>query len=216
MPNKKEIPIIVSEGVGKTAWEFGRAGKAAGLISTVLYQLLRSSKEKDLHSRLVSRLLEVIQSDPVNDKGMRTIEHGNLSLLEGFDLYRQHRLMKYLPVAPLVEIDRMKGLCHISIGSFIPQRLLPIDTSMTHIAFVSVAAAIDFRREQFVVYSRTGEPLPIYEPASAKMVATVPEDCSLPILVLAGIQFLNVINGKAYPMAGRCLQIVKTDNSRKD
>lgn len=136
MRNKKELPIIISERKAETAREFGRGGKGASLIHTVFYQLLKDTRDQSRNNQLISRLLEVLQSDPINNLGMRTIEKGDVSLLEGFDFFKQHPLLRSLPASPLVEVERKKGLCHISIEPFMPQEWMPGDINMTHIAFV--------------------------------------------------------------------------------
>ncbi len=211
MRKEKEALVIIPERKAETAREFGRAGKGSSLLHTVFHQLLKDTKDPSRNNRLISRLLEVLQSDPVNELGKRTIELGDLSLLEGFDFYKQHPLLRLLPVSPLVGVDRKKGSCHVSVAPFVPLDVMPGNINMTHIAFDVAVAEVDFRRGRFLVRNATSEPVAIHEKAHAKLSTTVPEGSSLPILVVVGIRFLKVVNGKAYPLAGRSLQLVKAD-----
>ena len=63
----------------------GGAGKGGKLIRGAVRILLQNAKDKRVVSRLVKSLLEVAKKDPLNERGHRTIEDGNMSLLLGFD-----------------------------------------------------------------------------------------------------------------------------------
>jgi hypothetical protein len=46
--------------------------------------LLQNAKDKRVVSRLTKDLVAIVKTDAVNDRGLRNLQDGKLSLLEGF------------------------------------------------------------------------------------------------------------------------------------
>src|SRR5690606_20222030 len=65
--------------------EFGLAGQGGKLIRSALRSLMQNAKDRRVVSRLTTLLLAIIKTDPVNARGKRNIDEGNIDLLEGFD-----------------------------------------------------------------------------------------------------------------------------------
>lgn len=64
--------------------EFGRANKASKLVRTALREVVVKKADKYMSRRLSSIIMEVLKSDPVNDRGSRTIvPPPSCSLCEG-------------------------------------------------------------------------------------------------------------------------------------
>jgi hypothetical protein len=210
MSKLKGIPIVLSDRTKDSGQEFGRAGKGTRVLLSAFHLLLKEGKEQRLCSRLTSRLLQVVQSDPLNDRGDRCIEQGDLSLLEGFDFYLKHQLLRLLPDWPAVTMNREQGECLITVAPFRPQDWIP-DGISTHLMITAAVAAIDFKRERFTTYTSASDPLRVDEMASTELRLALPSASSLPLVVVAGLQLLEVVNGKAYPLSGRALQVVKVE-----
>ncbi len=65
--------------------EFGAAGKGGKVIRNAIRILLQNAKDKRVVSRLTTDLLKVVKTDAVNERGLRTIQDGDMSLLKGFE-----------------------------------------------------------------------------------------------------------------------------------
>jgi len=64
--------------------EFGRAGKGGKIIRNAIRLLLQNAKDKRVVSRLTKALVAIIKTDTTNERGLRTLQDGNLELLLGF------------------------------------------------------------------------------------------------------------------------------------
>jgi hypothetical protein len=69
----------------KNAAEFGRAGKAVKLIHHVLQCNGFTSAYKSSRWRMQSLMMDVIKADRCNEWGMRNVDDGDLTHLEGFN-----------------------------------------------------------------------------------------------------------------------------------
>jgi hypothetical protein len=65
--------------------EFGRAGKGGKVIWNAIRVLLQNAKDKRVASRLTKDLVAITKTDTINARGLRTLQYGNLNLLENFD-----------------------------------------------------------------------------------------------------------------------------------
>ncbi len=63
--------------------EFGRAGAGGKLVRKAIRLLLQNAKDKRVTSRLTRSLVRVIKTDPVNERGLRTIPDGDMGLING-------------------------------------------------------------------------------------------------------------------------------------
>lgn len=199
----------------ETGLEFGCAGQGCRLLFTAFHQFLKDTKEHSLSGRLVSKLLKVVQSDPVHDLGQRRIGSGDLSLLEGFDFYLKHPLLRLLPGTSAILVDRKKGKCLVNITPFVPKEWMPEAVTATHITITGAVAELDFEQERFITNTSNSVPLPVKELATLTLNIPLPKSSPLPLVVVVGLQFQKVVNGKAYPMAGRALQVVKVEKAEK-
>lgn len=65
--------------------EFGRAGKGGKVLRNAIRVLLQNAKDKRVVSRLTKDLVAIVKTDTTNERGLRTIQDGDLSLLERFE-----------------------------------------------------------------------------------------------------------------------------------
>jgi hypothetical protein len=64
--------------------EFGRGGKGGKVLRNAIRVLLQNAKDKRVVSRLTKDLVAIDKTDAVNERGLRNLQDGKLSLLEGF------------------------------------------------------------------------------------------------------------------------------------
>jgi hypothetical protein len=214
----KKEKTIPSTSIGRElAKEFANAGNGTRLIFTALHVLLKeSAKEHQLSGKLNAKLLRVAQSDPISDLGKRSLSKGDLRLLEGFDFYHKRPLLRHLPGMPAVKLDRRTGKCYITLSEFVPAEWLPHDCNASHITIKAAATSLDFELERFSTFTGSSIALPVSTKTGVSFGFDAPKGFSLPVMVVVGIQFEQVINGKSYPMAGRSLMVAHVDMSHTD
>lgn len=208
---------IVSARVMEHALEFGRCGTGTRLLLTAFNRLLKDHKEIHQSSRLNSRMLRVIQSDPVNGRGERVLSAGDISLLEGYDFYSKNPLLKVFQSPIHTQIDRIGGLCTISIPSFDASDRIFYEGHYTHVVFIAAAAVLDFDRDNFVTDIVRSSYLAIKEPVEARLQVSIPAHSKLPVVLALGLEFYQVVNGQAYIMGQNkrlALRIVRTEGAR--
>ncbi|RXJ50451.1 hypothetical protein [Gelidibacter gilvus] len=197
--------------------EFGRAGKGGKLIRGAVRVLLQNAKDKRVVSRLVKSLLEVAKTDPINERGLRTSQDGNMSLLLGFDFNVNGKLgaTMYAPIA--TSIDRVTGTVTVTVAPFAPTVRIAAPGGTTHFKIVSGAAELDFENETSVFESDETAILP-YDSADTAAISlsmALPANSVLPLMQVVGIEFYQEVNGQMYPLkngAFNALSIATVDH----
>src|SRR5690606_14694833 len=67
----------------ENASEFGRAAKAGKLLRDAIRPLLKNAKDSMTVQRLTQKMVKVLQADPANKRGKRTVTQGELGLQIG-------------------------------------------------------------------------------------------------------------------------------------
>ncbi|MDX1828895.1 MAG: hypothetical protein R3342_05035 [Lutibacter sp.] len=196
--------------------EFGAAGKGGKLVRNAIRILLQNAKDKRVVSRLTTDLLKVVKTDTTNDRGLRTIQDGNMSLIKGFEFNTNGKLGATL-FAPVVNaFDRATGEATVNIVAFAPTVRIAAPAGTTHFKVVTGAAELDFAEEISTFESDETEVLP-YDSANTaaiELTATITADSTLPVIQVLGIEFYQEVNGAMYPLkngAYNALSVVKVD-----
>ncbi|MDP4265588.1 MAG: hypothetical protein Q8941_23905 [Bacteroidota bacterium] len=180
--------------------EFGRAGNAGKLIRDAIRSKMKLSGDSSSIPRLLSELLRVIKADPVSDRGMRTVTHGPVESLEGFDFNVTAPLSIILPVPFTPTIDRAAGNMKVDIPGFIPDKMMKVPTGATHFRIISVALELDFETGQFIADSKSSDNLPWNNEVMADihLILTVTLGSTKILFLLLGLEFNQLVNGKFY------------------
>ena len=135
----------------ENAAEFRRAVRAGTMLRYSLRSLLKTMKLADsgVSGRLHALFTKIVRSDPENDRGERTASKGNLEMLEDFAFHKDHTLSDVFPVGPVSSIDTSTGKMKVTIRSFDPQQRVNAPAGASHFKVATVAAAIDFDKEQY-------------------------------------------------------------------
>jgi hypothetical protein len=196
--------------------EFGAAGKAAKLLRDAIRPLLQQSKDRRVTSRLSKEMLRVIKADATSTRGERNVIDGELELLTGFDFNLEGKLGTILFAPFTVDIDRVSGVVTFQVPSFKPSQMVSGPGGATHFKIVSAAAELDFENAMYVNSVQRTTELPWDETATA--VITQEHDLTAnsthPIVLIAGIQFMQEVNGNMYPLktgAFNALNLVKVN-----
>src|SRR5690606_27591881 len=127
--------------------EFGRAGKGGKLIRDAIRVLLQNAKDKRVTSRLTKELVVVVQSDPVNERGLRTRQEGDLELLKGFNFNLNGKLNTTLFAPFTFNYDRVTGDVILDLVPFSPTLRIAAPGGTTHFKLVMGGAELDFENE---------------------------------------------------------------------
>jgi len=182
--------------------EFGRAGRAGRVLRTAFRLLLQNAADKKVTSRLTKEMIKVIQSDPTNDRGKRTVTEGDLGLLKGFDFNINGKLGATLFTPYETSLDRVAGELSVEIEAFVPGNTIIGPQGATHVRIVSAAAEIDFTAETFEVsVSKTNDIILGNQLENAvDLVNAVPADSALNLFMVLGLEFMQEVNGEMYPL----------------
>jgi hypothetical protein len=135
--------------------EFGRASSYGVLLRKAFHMLLLHCKEFTMSRRLQSLLLSIIKMDQTMPRGQRDVLQEELIILQGFDLNMHLSYSKFFKEDVDVEIHKgsvvATGQCTISRD---------IAKRADYYKVVSVAAAADFKKKNYLNDVKESEPLP--------------------------------------------------------
>lgn len=194
--------------------EFGRAGKAGKLLRNAIRAMLQNASDSRMVSRLTQKMVEVIQEDTTNARGLRNVIDGEAELLEGFEFNISGKLGTTLYAPFTATIDRVAGSLTANIPVFVPINMLAAPGGSTHFKIVSAGAEVDFENETFVMDSQATAVLPWDATATAviNLANTVTANSTKPLFLALGIEFYQEVNGQMYPLkngAYNALALVK-------
>lgn len=196
--------------------EFGRAGKGGKLVRNAIRVLLQNAKDKRVVSRLTTDLLKVVKTDTSNERGLRTIQDGDMSLLAGFEFNINGKLGSTMFAPYTNAYDRVSGAVSLDIAAFAPLVRIAAPAGTTHFKVVMGAAELDFANEVSVFDSSETTILPYdgANTAAIALTASLTADSTLPVIQVMGIEFYQEVNGQMYSLkngAYNALSIVKID-----
>lgn len=182
--------------------EFGRAGKAGKLLRNSIRAMLQNASDSRMVSRLTKKMVEVIQMDATNPRGLRNVIDGEAELLQGFEFNISGKLGTTLYAPYTSAIDRVAGTLEASIPSFVPLNMIAAPGGSTHFKIVSAATEVDFENETFVMDSNATAILPwdVTATAAINLSNAVTANSTHPLFLAVGIEFYQEVNGQMYPL----------------
>jgi hypothetical protein len=182
--------------------EFGRAGKAGKLLRTAIRAMLQNASDSRMVGRLTQKMVEVIQEDTTNPRGLRNVIDGEAELLEGFEFNISGKLGTTLYAPFTATIDRVAGTLTANIPAFVPINMLAAPGGSTHFKIVSAGAEIDFENETFVMDAQATAILPWDATATVviNLANAVTANSTHPLFLALGIEFYQEVNGQMYPL----------------
>jgi len=182
--------------------EFGRAGKAGKTLRNALRSQLQNVSDSRMISRLTREMMRVLQADTVNARGERTVQEGNLALLTGFDFNIHGKLSTTFFAPYSATINRAAGELSVTIPSFVPMNMVAAPSGTTHFKILAAGAAVDFGAGKHTSDARESVVLPWNATTTLAITLTcnVPGGSTDPLFLLAGLEFLQEVNGVYYPL----------------
>lgn len=182
--------------------EFGRAGKAGKYLRNSVRSLLQSASDSKMISRLTKLMIQVIQADAVNTRGMRNVIDGEAALLAGFEFNIGAKLNATLYAPFTSVIDRVTGVITVDIPSFIPANMVAAPTGCTHFRLNSAGVEIDFEQGKSNAEISSSAELPLNNVSTAVLSHShsVTPNSTHPLFIFLGIEFFQEVNGSMYPL----------------
>jgi hypothetical protein len=182
--------------------EFARAGKAAKLLRTIFRDVTINAKDKVTQARLVKVASRIITTDPVNERGQRTVNNGDLLQLQGFNFNVRAGISDSLFVRCPVSFNRASGEVTVNIPAFVPRNMVQQARGTTHFRIVAAAAAINFDTEQYE-YAMQGTPDLLYntDPTqAATLTLALPANSRDTVVAVLGIEYYQRVNTRSYAL----------------
>jgi len=182
--------------------EFGRAGRAGRVLRTAFRLLLQNAADKKVTSRLTKEMIRVIQSDPTNERGKRTVTDGDQNLLDGFDFNINSKLSATFFTPYIPAIDRVAGTLDIDIPEFVPANSIVGPKGATHLKIVSAGAAIDYETGTFEVTVTKSNDIVLGTQLEAAIALNNAVAANSPnsLYLVLGLEFGQEVNGEIYPL----------------
>jgi hypothetical protein len=182
--------------------EFGRAGKAAKLLRSIFRDVTINAKDRITQARLAKVTSRIIATDPVNERGARTVNNGDLLQLQGFHFNARAGISDSLFVRCPINFNRASGEVTVNIPAFVPRNMVQQASGTTHFRIVAAAAAINFDTEQYE-YAMQGTPELPYnsDPTQAvTLTLTLPANSTDTVLAVLGIEYYQRVNTRSYAL----------------
>ena len=163
---------------------------------------MQNAKDKRVVSRLTKDLLAIVKTDTTNERGLRTLQDGNLSLLESFEFNLNGKLGATLFAAFTKTFDRVSGDATLNIAAFSPTVRVAAPTGTTHFKVVMGASELDFENETSTFENDETAILP-YSAADTTpiaLTASLTANSTLPVVQVLGVEFYQEVNGQMYEL----------------
>ena len=182
--------------------EFSRAGKAAKLLRTIFRDVTIHAKDKITQARLVKVASRIVMADPINERGKRTVNNGDLQQLHDFHFNVRAGIKDVLFVRYPVNFNRVSGEVTVNIPSFVPRNSVQQAPGTTHFRILAAAAAINFDTERHEYAMQTTPELPFNsDPLQATTLTLALPANSKDIVVAAlGIEYYQMVNSRSYAL----------------
>jgi len=198
--------------------EFRRAAQATKLIRRAFGSLLNVASDTRMTGRLNGAMVKVIRADAVNSRGERNVMDGDVSLLQGFDFNKNARLATTFLAPFTTAIDRPAGTFTVDISAFVPADMIHAPEGATHFRLKAGGAAMDFLKKDYVASTSESADLPLTTPqGSLQLNIAVTPGSTNPLLLVFGIEFMQVLHGVGYRMVDRsynAMAVVRADGIR--
>lgn len=180
--------------------EFGRAGRAGRVLRTAFRLLMQNAADKKVTSRLTKEMIKVIQSDPTNERGNRTVTDGDMAILSGFDFNINGKLSATLFTPYQINVDRVAGELSVNVPAFVPGNTIIGPQGATHVKIVSAGAAIDYEAETFEVSVTKSNDIVLgnQQENAVDLVNAVPADSELALFAVLGKERKSLKNGRFF------------------
>ena len=181
--------------------EMEQAGEAARLFTLVLNDLTADCTDTGLQLRMASKMMEVLLTDPVSDRGERQVMNGNIGLFKDFSLNKSSSLRSVFAKQLGTSIDRPTGKMELNVPAFIPEGAVSAPAKTSHFKIHATAFEINFSTGVFVTKTVATDPIPV---KGKDLINGITLDLDVnpgstnPLFLVMGIRFYQEVNSKYY------------------
>jgi hypothetical protein len=182
--------------------EFVTGVQAGKLLRKAMRQAVQRVRANSLSNRLTQAMNRILRTDTTHGRGQRTVQDGDLSLLEGLEVNRNATFDSTFFLPPTVSVDRAGGTATVDWPAHEPQRDVSAQSESTHYVLYALCATVDFAQESFSDSLELSTPLDLLSTSQAALSQslTLPANTTLPVFILVGIEYLQELNGTYYPL----------------
>jgi len=180
--------------------EFGNAGKSAKKLRTPFSNLLQTSSDPRMVSRLTALCVRILKTDATAKRGKRTVVNGDITLLSDFEFNNKGILSTTLLAPYTVTFTRTTGNVQFDLPVFTPQLGIAAPQGTTHYQLQLAAAPVDLNAKKNLAIQTSSAILPWdNSPTTAlSLTLALPANSTNPVLVLLQLQFLEQLNTDYY------------------
>jgi hypothetical protein len=180
--------------------EFKTATQAAKVFRDAFRQIAANVSDSKAHARAMKLMKLVLDTDAINDRGLRGVVDAEIELVNGFEFNPNAVLSSIMYGEFEAIINRATGAHKVMMPAFNPGRDLSAPTGATHFKFLAQAASIDFEAKvsetimdesDYLLISGTNIP-------ALELDLPLTLNSTHPIAVALGIEFYQDLSGKKY------------------
>ncbi|RAJ02393.1 hypothetical protein LX64_03406 [Chitinophaga skermanii] len=195
------------DGIRSHRKEFGKVAQVAANIRMAFSEITNLFPDSTMYRRLSSKLFEALKADTTHERGMRTVEAGNVTVLDDFQFNQQAKFYRTCNAKYKVTLDRSLGQAAVAFPAFTPLNEIRAPKNATHFKMVASIHAINFDNHQTETTCMVTNTLPLDAPMVEAFVLplTFLADDPRHLFVSVGIAFVEIENGRAYSVKGNRL-----------
>ena len=183
--------------------EFGRAHQYGKKLRDLLRDALFQNSDSKFSNRLANRFLKVIQSDMESARGERILKAQNLVMLQDLECNDRAKLGDISLVPITLDYDRLSGDGTLECMGLIPHLNIAKLQGATHVRHTLVLQEFsgEDSDQRPVINRSTYIALRDAAPMNLQLTATLQADVAKSVLLLAGMEYFQLVNGAYYPLS---------------
>ncbi len=190
------------ERVRENASEFTRAANASKLLRDAMRNITANSSDSQSYTRLLGLMMRALKADPVNDRGQRNVNDGELGFVKGYDFNIAAELTAIFKAQFAPTIDRAAGTLTVSVQAFVPALMVIPPVGATHVRLIAAGAELDFAGDEYVSNVTASKELKLGNDTvqALTLEVLVTPGSVRPLFLALGIEFVQEVNEKFYTL----------------
>ncbi|MFD2201819.1 hypothetical protein [Shivajiella indica] len=177
--------------------EFTENARVTKLVLDTLRPATLRIADPKIYQRMVRLFMQILRTDPVNNRGDRKVSEGDWDLFQGFELNARSGLSSTLRV----EFAQVNTATEwgVSLPAFLPSDFLVVPEGATHFKVFIAGVSVEMDTGERTLQMESTAELPVNQQADpislSLQKAEVPEPHKAFIL---GVEFVQLVNGQHY------------------
>ncbi|MFC0263503.1 hypothetical protein [Fontibacter flavus] len=168
-----------------------------------------------IYQRMVTLMMRILKSDPVNSRGDRKVSEGDWNMLQGFELNGRAGLSSTLR-AEYAQVNTATEW-GVSIPSFLPADFLIVPEGSTHFRIFIAGVSVNIATGERSLEMSSTEELPVNS-ASGQIDLSIQKDVlgEQHKAYFMGVEFAQLVNGQHYNINNgihNAAAIIMTENT---